>query len=384
MPERHRGAEPGGVGASSAPVLAAGDEIVAAHLRAPQQPGALAGSWRARRSCRLGLPAHGPEQGRIPDGRAGREDRLPRRRWWPWRRCRTCWARACPVKVDRRRAPTTRGAFVVVDCAQSLLHYGLDVQDLGRGLRGVLGPQGARAGRAGGPVGQGRTCRKARAVLCGAVRRRDGREGQRGGGRTTTKAPPAAVRGGHAERLGRLRVHGGAGLSWMQPGAGVASGSTRTRSWRDSLEGRGAASRRLRIYGNPRTWRRTGAPSSRSTTWGRAPLLIGRFLDSRGINIRVGTHCAEPLDGVSWAPASTCRISLAPYNTTRRGGRACGGARGSPSDDRAIGAEEGESSCRRGIPAAFECNDVPFATDGRRFMAWLLTEQGRGRCGQRA
>lgn len=47
---------------------------------------------------------------------------------------------------------------------------------------------------------------------------------------------------------------------------------------------------------------------------GQSPLLIGRYLDSRGITIRAGTHCAEPLLAFLGTGA-TCRISLAPYNT---------------------------------------------------------------------
>ena len=47
---------------------------------------------------------------------------------------------------------------------------------------------------------------------------------------------------------------------------------------------------------------------------GQSSLLVGRYLDAQGINVRSGTHCAQPLLAYLGV-GSACRISLAPYNT---------------------------------------------------------------------
>lgn len=71
----------------------------------------------------------------------------------------------------------------------------------------------------------------------------------------------------------------------------------------------------LRIYGNAHYAEdRRGIVSFNFV--GQSPLLVGRYLDSCGINVRAGTHCAQPLM-TYLGTSATCRISLAPYNTMR-------------------------------------------------------------------
>lgn len=47
---------------------------------------------------------------------------------------------------------------------------------------------------------------------------------------------------------------------------------------------------------------------------GQSPLSVASYLDMDGITIRAGTHCAQPL--LSYlGTAATCRVSLSPYNS---------------------------------------------------------------------
>ena len=69
----------------------------------------------------------------------------------------------------------------------------------------------------------------------------------------------------------------------------------------------------LKVYGNPiYDEDRCGIVSFGFI--GQSSLMIARHLDSCGINVRAGTHCAQPLL-IYLGVGETCRISFAPYNT---------------------------------------------------------------------
>lgn len=210
-----------------------------------------------------------------------------------------------PVRSIAARAHE-RGAYVVVDCAQSLLHYGLDVQALGADFAAFS------AHKAFGPDGLG--------VLWG---RKDLLQGMPpalfGGemvkkvswGRASYEAPPLRFEAGTQNASGAFAFM--VALRYLEQ-----LGQDSIREHEDALmarllEGvRGIAP--VQIYGNPDMADDRASILSFNYV-GQGPLLIGRYLDSRGINIRVGTHCAEPLMAYLGASA-TCRISFAPYNTT--------------------------------------------------------------------
>ena len=209
-----------------------------------------------------------------------------------------------PVKEIAGRAHDA-GAFVVVDCAQSFLHYGLDVQDLGVDFAAFS------AHKALGPDGLGVLWGKAELLEAAEPLFYGGEMVERvSWGRATFKKPPLRFEAGTQNASDAFAFM--AALGYID-----GLGRERIREHEDALMARlleGVADiAPLRIYGNPRMAEDRGSILSFNYV-GQDPLFISRFLDSRGINIRVGTHCAEPLM-TYMGTASTCRISLAPYNT---------------------------------------------------------------------
>jgi cysteine desulfurase/selenocysteine lyase len=209
-----------------------------------------------------------------------------------------------PVKQIAGRAHEV-GAYVVVDCAQGLLHYGLDVQDIDADFVAFS------AHKAFGPDGIG--------VLWGREELLSDMQPLLYGGemiknvtwgKATFDEPPLRFEAGtqnasdafafmvavsYIEQLGqqRIREHENALMARLLDGIA------------DILP--------LHIYGNSRMADDRASILAFNYV-GQDPLLISRYLDSHGMNIRVGTHCAEPLMAYLGASA-TCRISLAPYNT---------------------------------------------------------------------
>jgi cysteine desulfurase/selenocysteine lyase len=209
-----------------------------------------------------------------------------------------------PIQKIAERAHEV-GAYVVADCAQSLLHYGLDVQDIGADFAAFS------AHKMFGPDGIG--------VLWGRESLLESMEPLLYGGemikkvswgKATFAEPPLRFEAGtqNASDTFALMV----AMSYIKH-----LGQRKIQEHEDALmsrllDGIGKI-RPIKIYGNP------GMAEDRSSIIsfnyvGQDPLLISRFLDSRGINIRVGTHCAEPLM-TYFDVSATCRISLAPYNT---------------------------------------------------------------------
>ena len=209
-----------------------------------------------------------------------------------------------PVKQIAARAHEM-GAYVVVDCAQSLMHYGVDVCDIGADFVAFS------AHKAFGPDGIG--------VLWG-------REELLGGmppllyggemiksvtwGKATFDEPPLRFEAGTQNASGAF--------AFMVAVSYIGQiGQQAIREHEQTLMARlldGIADiLPLRVYGNPDMADDRGSILAFNYV-GQDPLLISRYLDSRGINIRMGTHCAEPLMAYLGTSA-TCRISLAPYNT---------------------------------------------------------------------
>lgn len=69
----------------------------------------------------------------------------------------------------------------------------------------------------------------------------------------------------------------------------------------------------ITLYGNPEyADDRCGIVSFNIA--GQSPLSVAFYLDQKGITVRAGTHCAQPLL-TYLGTAATCRVSLSPYNT---------------------------------------------------------------------
>lgn len=197
------------------------------------------------------------------------------------------------------------GAYVVLDCAQSFLHYGLDVQDLGVDFAAFS------AHKAFGPDGLG--------ILWGKSELLEAMEPVLYGGemvkevtwgKAAFQKPPLRFEAGTQNASDAFAFM--AALGYLSE-----LGRANIREHEDALMARlleGVSDiAPLRIYGNPHMADDRASILS-FNYMGQDPLLLSRFFDQRGIAIRIGTHCAEPLM-TYMGTAATCRISLAPYNT---------------------------------------------------------------------
>lgn len=211
-----------------------------------------------------------------------------------------------PVERIAKRAHE-KGAYIVVDCAQGFLHYGLDVKNLGADFVAFS------AHKAFGPDGVG--------VLWGRYELLEKMQPIFMGGEMVDKVswgesvylkPPLRFEAGTQNASGAFAF--AVAIRYIRELGQEAILETEEALTRKLLEGMRNIPR-LRIYGNPEyASDRNGIVSFNFI--GQSPLLVGRYFDSMGINIRSGTHCAQPLLaylGVS----GTCRISLAPYNTAK-------------------------------------------------------------------
>ena len=210
-----------------------------------------------------------------------------------------------PVELIARRAHEV-GAYVVADCAQGFLHFGIDVQKLGVDFAAFS------AHKAFGPDGIG--------VLWGKYDLLD--------------AMPPFIRGGEmVESVTRMKAKFEKPPLRFEAGTQNASDAYAFALAVKYLEDLGqeeiyahdaALTKRLldgmrkldhyiELYGNPDyAPDRCGIVSFNYR--GQSSLLISRFLDQKGIVIRAGSLCAQPL--LSYLnTAAVCRISFAPYNT---------------------------------------------------------------------
>lgn len=199
------------------------------------------------------------------------------------------------------------GAYVLIDAAQGFLHYGLDVKQIGADFAACS------AHKAFGPDGIG--------ILWGRKE-------------LLRDMPPLYFGGEMVDSVSWRSASFKKAPEKFEAGTQYASGAFAFSVAVHYIEHIGQSAiedheaeltkqllagikniPNLKIYGNPDYAEdRSGIVGFNFS--GQSPLLVSRYLDSCGINVRSGTHCAQPLMeylGVN----GMCRISLAPYNTQR-------------------------------------------------------------------
>lgn len=194
------------------------------------------------------------------------------------------------------------GAIVLVDGAQSAPHLPVDVQELGCDFYVCSGH------KLYGPTGIG--------LLYGRAELLDAMPPYHGGGdmiqkvtfeKTTYKPPPSRFEAGTPHISGAIALR--TALDYME-----RLGRDRIAAHEDDItryaEQQLAGVPGLRLIGTPR--RRAGAISF--TLDNVHPHDIGTILDSAGVAIRAGHHCAQPLMRRFGVPA-TARASFGLYNT---------------------------------------------------------------------
>ena len=197
------------------------------------------------------------------------------------------------------------GAYVVADCAQGLLHCGIDVEALGVDFAAfsahkAFGPDGV-----GVLWGRSELLKAMPPFLLGGEMVK-----QVSWGDAVFEKPPLRFEAGTQNASGSFGFS--VALKYIEQLGRDAIRQHEAALTERLLEGiRGIPA--LKIYGNPDyADDRCGIVSFNFL--GQSPMLVGRYLDSRGINVRAGTHCTQPLLAYLGIGAS-CRISFAPYNT---------------------------------------------------------------------
>lgn len=197
------------------------------------------------------------------------------------------------------------GAYILMDCAQSLLHFGTNVKELEVDFavfsaHKAFGPDGL-----GVLWGRFDLLKETTPVYYGGEMVKDA------SWRTSTlERIPLCFESGTQYSSGAFAFS--VALRYLEEIGQNAILEQEKRMTARLLEGMKQIPD-LKIYGC------TEAAEDRSSIiafnfLGQSPILIGRFLDSGGINIRTGAHCARPLMEFLGVDA-VCRISLAPYNT---------------------------------------------------------------------
>ncbi len=209
-----------------------------------------------------------------------------------------------PVKEITRRAHEM-GAYVLADCAQGFLHCGVDVEEMGVDFAAFS------AHKAFGPDGVG--------VLWGRYELLKQMPPYNLGGemvdqvswrKAVYEKPPLRFEAGTQNASGAFAFS--VAIRYIQQLGQKAIREHEAALTAQLLEGIREIPG-LRIYGNPDPAEdRCGIVSFNFV--GQSSLLVGRYLDAQGINVRSGTHCAQPLLAYLGV-GSACRISLAPYNT---------------------------------------------------------------------
>ena len=197
------------------------------------------------------------------------------------------------------------GAYVVADCAQGFLHCGVDVRELGADFvafssHKALGPDGI-----GVLWGRSELLKAMPPFLFGGEM-----IDRISWGKATFEKPPLRFEAGTQNASGAFAFS--VAVKYIEVLGRDAIRRHEAKLTQRLLEGvRGIPS--FRIYGNP-DWAEDRCGIVSFNFVGQSPMLVGRYLDSRGINVRAGTHCAQPLLSYLGLGA-TCRISFAPYNT---------------------------------------------------------------------
>lgn len=176
------------------------------------------------------------------------------------------------------------GAFSIVDAAQSVVHYDIDVRELGCDFVVWSGH------KLYGPTGIG--------VLCGRAEILEKMPPYQGGGamidnvrwdHSTYQAPPLRFEAGTPNMEGAIGL--GAAISWLQRLDRDAIAS-HEQACTDRIESVIAAHPSARLLGGPGA-RRSGIVSF--VIDGAHAQDIGVLLDEQGVAIRTGHHCTTPL-----------------------------------------------------------------------------------------
>ncbi|GEN05290.1 cysteine desulfurase /L-selenocysteine selenide-lyase (L-alanine-forming) [Myxococcus fulvus] len=206
-----------------------------------------------------------------------------------------------PVKELTRRAHA-KGIPVLVDGAQSVTHFPVDVQDLGCDFYAFSGHKTF------GPTGIG--------VLYGRLERLEPMPPYQGGGDMILSVTMEKVtynRVPHRFEAGTPNLEGAVGLAaairYLQ-GVGLSAIAEHDREMMAYATAALEAVPGLRLIGTARE--KAGVLSF--TLEDIHPHDVGTILDREGICIRTGHHCAQPVMQHFKLPA-TARASLALYNT---------------------------------------------------------------------
>ena len=201
-------------------------------------------------------------------------------------------------------AAHARGVPVLVDGSQACVHMPVDVQDIGCDFYAITGH------KLYGPSGSG-------AIYIRRARMAEMRPFFGGGDMirevtrdaVTYNDPPHKFEAGTPGIVQTIGL--GVAIDYLE-GLGMANIAAHERGLRDYAQSRLSGLNWLNIQGNSAT---KGAIFSFTMQGGAHPHDISTVVDRRGIAVRAGHHCAQPLMqhlGVS----ATCRASFGLYNTT--------------------------------------------------------------------
>jgi cysteine desulfurase / selenocysteine lyase len=200
-------------------------------------------------------------------------------------------------------AARARGVAVLVDGSQSSVHAGVDVQDIGCDFFAITGHKLYGPSASGALYIRRERVAEMRPFMGGGDMIRDvGREV------VTYNDPPHKFEAGTPGIVQMIGM--GVALDYMM-GLGMDNIAAHERGLRDYAQSRLSGLNWLNIQGNSAT---KGAIFSFTLNGGAHPHDISTVVDRRGIAVRAGHHCAQPLMehlGVT----ATCRASFGLYNT---------------------------------------------------------------------
>lgn len=201
-------------------------------------------------------------------------------------------------------AAHAKGVPVLVDGSQSSVHMPVDVQDIGADFYAITGH------KLYGPSSSG-------AIYINRARQAEMRPFMGGGDMIRTVAkdvvtyndPPHKFEAGTPGIVQMIGL--GAAIEYMM-GVGMENIAAHENALRDYAQSKLSGLNWLNIQGNSAT---KGAIFSFTLDGAAHPHDISTVVDQRGIAVRAGHHCAQPLMehlGVS----ATCRASFGMYNST--------------------------------------------------------------------
>jgi cysteine desulfurase / selenocysteine lyase len=201
------------------------------------------------------------------------------------------------------QAARARGVAVLVDGSQSSVHAAVDVQDLGCDFFAITGHKLYGPSASGALYIRRERMAEMRPFMGGGDMIRDvGRE------LVTYNDPPHKFEAGTPGIVQMIGM--GVALDYMMA-LGMDNIAAHERDLRDYAQSRLSGLNWLNIQGNSAS---KGAIFSFTLNGGAHPHDISTVVDRRGIAVRAGHHCAQPLMehlGLS----ATCRASFGLYNT---------------------------------------------------------------------